>query len=213
MKKLLSIIFSVVAILCLFTACKTVSDDDNGETTNTAEFNVFVNESNKLSVVENIVIYKGEKVSVLALKNNPKNANDSHTIDTWEISDDTIATIQAYKSRPYQLNIEGKKEGTATITAKDVNGDTRTFNVTVKLADIQASTAQITLWKVGTEEVSKDLSSLFTVSDGLEPTYNVNNTSVVSIEGGKIIAKGEVVVVDQNFGVRITKIVLPEKRV
>ena len=30
---------------------------------------------------------------------------------------------------------------------------------------------------------------------------------------GKIIAKGEVVVVDQNFGVRITKIVLPEKRV
>lgn len=30
---------------------------------------------------------------------------------------------------------------------------------------------------------------------------------------GKIIAKGEVVVVDQNFGVRITQIVLPEKRV
>ena len=30
---------------------------------------------------------------------------------------------------------------------------------------------------------------------------------------GKIIAKGEVVVVDQNFGVRITKIVLPEKRI
>lgn len=30
---------------------------------------------------------------------------------------------------------------------------------------------------------------------------------------GKIIAKGEVVVVDQNFGVRITKIVIPEKRV
>jgi len=30
---------------------------------------------------------------------------------------------------------------------------------------------------------------------------------------GKIIAKGEVVVVDQNFGVRITEIVLPEKRV
>ena len=30
---------------------------------------------------------------------------------------------------------------------------------------------------------------------------------------GKIIAKGEVVVVDQNFGVRITKIVLPEERV
>jgi len=30
---------------------------------------------------------------------------------------------------------------------------------------------------------------------------------------GKIIAKGEVVVVDDNFGVRITKIVLPEKRV
>ena len=27
------------------------------------------------------------------------------------------------------------------------------------------------------------------------------------------IEKGEVVVVDQNFGVRITKIVLPEKRV
>ena len=27
------------------------------------------------------------------------------------------------------------------------------------------------------------------------------------------ISKGEVVVVDQNFGVRITKIVLPEKRV
>ena len=30
---------------------------------------------------------------------------------------------------------------------------------------------------------------------------------------GKIIAKGEVVVVDQNFGVRITQIVIPEKRV
>ena len=30
---------------------------------------------------------------------------------------------------------------------------------------------------------------------------------------GKIIAKGEVVVVDQNFGVRITEIVIPEKRV
>jgi len=30
---------------------------------------------------------------------------------------------------------------------------------------------------------------------------------------GKVIAKGEVVVVDQNFGVRITQIVIPEKRV
>ena len=39
------------------------------------------------------------------------------------------------------------------------------------------------------------------------------NLSSIAADAADLLKKGEVVVVDQNFGVRITKIVLPEKRV
>lgn len=110
-------------------------------------------------------------------------------------------------------NEEGEAEVSATIQPIFFEELTEDFSANQKenmnlLMDLQLQVS------VELGKVKKPIKDILQFTQGtIVELDRLAGDNVDVLVSGKIIAKGEVVVVDQNFGVRITKIVLPEKRV
>lgn len=133
---------------------------------------------------------------------------------SYETINELIKTIgnSTKKSEP-KSNIEELEETVATVQPikfeefSDVVAGTEKENMEL-LMDLQLQVA------VELGKVKKPIKEILQFTQGtIVELDRLAGESVDVLVSGKIIAKGEVVVVDQNFGVRITQIVIPEKRV
>ncbi len=130
-----------------------------------------------------ITLEKGKTQTITATVS-PSNATDKTVM--WTTSNSSVATVS-------NGNITAKGAGTATITAKTVNGKTATCEVTVKNptvdpTSINLSQTSITLEKGKTQTITATVSP----SDATDKTvtWTTSNSSVATVSNGKITAKG-----------------------
>jgi len=123
-------------------------------------------------------------------KNSDKLSNESEK-DTKEIEEESSATIQPIFFEELTEDLAANQKENMSL-----------------LMDLQLQVS------VELGKVKKPIKDILQFTQGtIVELDRLAGENVDVLVSGKIIAKGEVVVVDQNFGVRITKIVLPEKRV
>ncbi len=118
------------------------------------------------------------------------NSTDEHNVSTKDINDEeTIKSVKFSPLEPAKLK-----------TGKDVNNMEMLMDVQIPV-----------LVELGrTELLMKDVLSL-NIGAIIELDSLAGEPVKMTIRG-KIIAYGEVVVVDENFGVKITKIADPQER-
>lgn len=106
----------------------------------------------------------------------------------------------------------GKKDQTATFSVKDEKP---------KLADEEQSPPNLALilefplvLSVRLGQVKKNLNEVRKICPGAVVELDLGINDPVEIyTGGKLIARGEVVVIDENFGIKITHIIDPVERI
>jgi len=134
---------------------------------------------------------KEEKKEEEAVKNQPSESKDESDKAQEEAEKESQATVQP-------ICFEELTEDLVTNQKENMN----------LLMDLQLQVS------VELGKVKKPIKDILQFTQGtIVELDRLAGDNVDILVSGKIIAKGEVVVVDQNFGVRITKIVLPEKRV
>lgn len=120
-----------------------------------------------------------------------KDYDDASKGKTDEELEETVATVQP-------IRFEEFTDGSLAIEKENID----------LLMDLQLQVS------VELGKVKKPIKEILQFTQGtIVELDRLAGENVDVLVSGKIIAKGEVVVVDQNFGVRITQIVIPEKRV
>ena len=131
------------------------------------------------------------KAEAMKSSKSPESKKEEVETNNDEVENDTPATIQP-------IFFEELTEDFAANQKENMN----------LLMDLQLQVS------VELGKVKKPIKEILQFTQGtIVELDRLAGENVDVLVSGKIIAKGEVVVVDQNFGVRITKIVLPEKRV
>jgi len=118
-------------------------------------------------------------------------SGSQETVETKEELEESVATVQPIRFEEFTDGlVANEKEN------MDLLMDLQ-LQVSVELGKVKKPIKEILQFTQGT----------------IVELDRLAGENVDVLVSGKIIAKGEVVVVDQNFGVRITQIVIPEKRV
>ncbi|MBP3284101.1 MAG: flagellar motor switch protein FliN [Clostridia bacterium] len=120
-----------------------------------------------------------------------KSVKEKNVVETVEELEETTATIQPIRFEELTEDLVANEKENMSL-----------------LMDLQLQVS------VELGKVKKPIKDILQFTQGtIVELDRLAGDNVDVLVSGKIIAKGEVVVVDQNFGVRITKIVIPEKRV
>ena len=128
---------------------------------------------------------------IITLLSSKVKGNEEENNSNSEELEESVATVQPIKFEEFSDVVLGSEKENMELL-KDLQ-----LQVSVELGKVKKPIKEILQFTQGT----------------IVELDRLAGENVDVLVSGKIIAKGEVVVVDQNFGVRITQIVIPEKRV
>ena len=150
----------------------------------------FAKDSNVDTTIYYLISYDilNEIISLFSSQVKGNTQENNNDVDDLE---ETVATVQPIKFEEFSDAILGSEKENMELL-KDLQ-----LQVSVELGKVKKPIKEILQFTQGT----------------IVELDRLAGENVDVLVSGKIIAKGEVVVVDQNFGVRITQIVIPEKRV